>query len=160
MKETRSALLSPCGQYRYWLKRRWGTGQPLVWVMLNPSTADAEKDDATIRRVRNFTKREGYPGFVVVNIYAFRATYPKDLRKAPDPVGPNNLEHVSQQVADRRVVVAWGNNWYPLPSAYKIAEAVVYCARSVYCLGRTKQKQPCHPVRLSKDTPLELWTRI
>lgn len=154
--EHRRALISTCGQYRYWLERRWSPGPPLVWVMLNPSTADAEKDDATIRRVRGFTKREGYGGFVVVNVWALRATSPKDLHQRRQAYEPENIEHVQREVCDRDVVVAWGVNVVNGPGLQRICFAL-RAAKSVRCLGLTKGDQPKHPLRLSRDTPLVPW---
>src|SRR5689334_20041621 len=72
----KSAVLSPCGLYRYRLTRRWGDGPALLFVMLNPSTADATEDDPTIRRCTGFAKREGMPAIEVVNLFAWRATDP------------------------------------------------------------------------------------
>ena len=65
-----SAVISDCQRYRYWLERDRGE-RPLVFVMLNPSTADAEVDDPTIRRCRRFASDNGYTGIIVVNLYAF-----------------------------------------------------------------------------------------
>src|SRR5712664_2208515 len=87
----RSAGFSCCGLYRYWLRRHWDAELPPVcFVMLNPSTADAERDDPTIRRCCGFSRRWGYGGIVVVNLYAFRTSDPCCLRNAVHPVGPEN----------------------------------------------------------------------
>lgn len=86
-----TAGISECGTYRYWLCREWSPGlDSLVWLMLNPSTADATQDDPTIRRCMGFARRWGYGGITVVNLYAYRATNPRDLLTAADPVGPEN----------------------------------------------------------------------
>ena len=79
--EVGRALISPDQRFRYWLLRRWSPGPLLVWVMLNPSTATPYLDDATIRKVRGFSKRLGYGGFVVVNVWAFRTKDPKVLHR-------------------------------------------------------------------------------
>ena len=83
-----TAVISQDGLYRYHLERRWSDAPFLTFVMLNPSTADAEIDDPTIRRCVGFSKREGAGGIAVVNLYAFRATSPADLRQASAPYGP------------------------------------------------------------------------
>lgn len=74
-----SAKLSDCGTYRYELRRWWGTGAPVAWLMLNPSTADAKQDDPTLRRIIGFSYRWGYGGLIVVNLYPFRSSNPADL---------------------------------------------------------------------------------
>jgi hypothetical protein len=164
--EHKGALISPCGKYRYWLERMWDPGPPLVWVMLNPSTADAEKDDPTIRRVRGFTKREGYGAFVVVNVWALRATDPRDLHSRREAYEPENINHVTRIVMDRDVVVAWGGHVSVSPALQRVKMAL-WDAKSVRCLGLTKgqraaggarvNRQPRHPLMLRKDTPLEPW---
>lgn len=88
----RSASLSGCGTFRYDLGRVWDPGNPrrVLWVMLNPSTADADVDDPAIRRCVAFSKREGAGGLTVTNLFAFRASNPAALVDASDPVGPEN----------------------------------------------------------------------
>lgn len=156
-----TALVSDCGCYRYRLIRKWRDGPILVWVMLNPSTADADKDDATIRRVRGFTKREGYDGFVVVNVWALRATDPKDLHQRRATSEPENIAHVKRAVRGRDVVVAWGVNVRGGPAWGALALADIYLAlqsaADVRCLGLTKGGEPRHPLRLRRDTPLVPW---
>ena len=108
---TTSAVLSDCGKYRYSLTRVWNENKPRVlFIMLNPSTADAEKDDPTIRRCMGFAKDWGYGGLYVVNLFALRATNPKDLLKAPFVVGVENEKWIRRMSALAHLVVcAWGN---------------------------------------------------
>ncbi len=168
MVELKDAEISECEKFRYTLSRMWDVSKPhLVWVMLNPSTADADTDDATIRRVRSFTKREGYGGFVVVNVFAYRATSPEDMH-ANRPAGDErNISTVQRIVHGRDVVVAWGNNICNVPEFQRVKMALER-AHSVRCLGYTKgrlgvggcrriDKEPRHPVRLASSTPLEAW---
>ena len=97
------------GHYRYMLGRQWGAPPFLLWMMLNPSTADATEDDPTIRRCSGFAKHWGFGGLVVVNLFAFRATNPADLRAAEQPIGPENDRHlVNAARSCPRVVAAWG----------------------------------------------------
>lgn len=104
------AELSECGEYRYRLSRIWDEAKkPLTFIMLNPSTADAELDDPTIRRCMGFAEREQAGGVVVVNLYGFRATKPFDLFQATDPIGPGNdraLKRAARQA--KSIVCAWG----------------------------------------------------
>ena len=99
------------GQYRYLLWRYWGEAKRLVWVLLNPSTADARQDDPTIRRCVGFAKGWGYDGIQVVNLFAYRATDPRELKAVVDPVGPRNDEFIERAARGHEmVVVAWGAN--------------------------------------------------
>lgn len=105
----RTALLSPCSTYRYLLGRWWGSGSHVAFVMLNPSTADAERDDPTIRRCIGYARAWGYSGLVVANLYAYRATCPADLWRAEDPIGPENDDHLYEAaMGAEEVVCAWG----------------------------------------------------
>jgi hypothetical protein len=89
VEDGRGALLSECGQYRYRLWRLWDALAPvMVWVLLNPSTADADTDDPTVRKCVGFARAHRYGGVVLVNLFAWRATDPKQLRIVNDPVGP------------------------------------------------------------------------
>jgi hypothetical protein len=93
----RGATLSACGTYRYNLVRRWSMSAPQACViMLNPSTADADKDDPTIRKLIGFGQRLGWGGFEVVNLYSYRATKPAALRAAGYP---------GQRVEDDRYII-------------------------------------------------------
>ena len=99
------------GDYRYTLVRTWNsTAEPLVFILLNPSTADASQDDPTIRRCIGFAKRWGFGGIVVVNLYAYRATKPRDMLAAEDPIGPENDRILGETVSGKTVVAAWGTN--------------------------------------------------
>ena len=146
-----NAVLSDCGRYRYRLDRRWGNGPTMGFVMLNPSTADAEVDDPTIRRCIGFAKREGCGSLQVVNLFAFRATDPEELYAADDPVGPGNDNHVRYVLNRARIAVAaWG--------AHRLArdpgDALAKGWRRMVCLGKTKAGAPRHPLYVRKDAPL------
>jgi hypothetical protein len=105
----RSAYISPCGAYRYSLSREWAPGPACTFIMLNPSTADADIDDPTIRRCIGFAKAWGFGGLAVVNLFAFRATSPKDMQSAAEPVGPANDAAIADGVGLSTIAVAaWG----------------------------------------------------
>lgn len=157
----KGADLSEDGLYRYKLWRIWDRSLPVcVWVMLNPSTADAEKDDATIRRCIGFAKQWGYGGIVVINVFALRATNPAELASAQDPVGPRNDDvietSITQALQDQNalVVAAWGGS-FP-PSQFGRVDLVRRALRrhGAKCLGRTRAGEPKHPVRLPYATKL------
>lgn len=156
------AALSQCARYRYLLYRMWGNpeSKPLAgFVMLNPSTADAKEDDPTIRRCVRFARDWGCSGIVVANLYAFRAKNPADLRKAEDPVGPDNAEAlVALALECSPVVCAWGTNVARMKDRRDLAVydllADYASPFSVMCLGKTKAGHPRHPLYLPASTPL------
>src|ERR1700731_2978902 len=106
----RDAVISDCGRSRYLLRRTWDHDKPrALFVMLNPSTADAEVDDPTIRSCMRLAKQMGHGSFEVVNLFAWRATDPRELHTASDPVGPEN-DRVIEAAVNRCdiVICAWG----------------------------------------------------
>ncbi|TMG72243.1 MAG: DUF1643 domain-containing protein [Chloroflexi bacterium] len=132
-------------RYRYRLWRRWDAARPVVaFVMLNPSTADAARDDPTIRRCIGFARSWGYGRLEVVNLFAYRATDPRSLRHVPDPVGPANLRHLAAATARARLVIAaWGAD----PSANDApARKRVLSRPELRCLGLTRSGAPRHPL--------------
>lgn len=106
----KEASISGCGRYRYALHRWWGHGTTLGFIMLNPSTADADIDDPTIRRCMGFARDFGYDGIRVFNLYAYRATKPADLWKADEPTGGDRnddlLREVLRQAKHQPVIAA------------------------------------------------------
>lgn len=157
----KGAFVSECEQYRYWLTREWNEGGNLLaFVMLNPSTADAELDDPTIRRCVGFAKREGRNGIVVVNLYAGRATQPDDLFKMKDPEGPNNLNQWMSWLRHERtkVVCAWGADTRAHSQARKFRRFAAEHNLHLWHLGLTKDGSPRHPLYLRNDAPLMCWT--
>ena len=152
------AVISDNGLYRYQLRRGWDSAKPwLDWIMLNPSTADGTKDDATIRRATRFARGWGYGGIEVYNLFAYRATDPEELKIAIDPVGPKNDYFLSMLTGD--IVLAWGSTGGRFPS--RVREVTLQLRRSIpiklYCLGKTKNGEPLHPLRLSAFTKLKEW---
>lgn len=148
---TKDAWISDCGQYRYTLQRRVGVGGPLVWVMLNPSTADATLDDPTIRRVMKFTEASDCGLAVVVNLFALRSPSPKALRGHADPVGPHNdLVLWDHAQPPQPVVCAWGAG-----GGKRAAEVLAGPLKdaNLWCLGTTKDGSPRHPLYVRGDQP-------
>ncbi len=150
--------------YRYTLTRTWGDGQPVVWIMLNPSTADCFTDDPTIRRVRNFTQRlaPDAGGLVVVNLYALRATDPNELWTHPDPVGPAGDYYLGSRARQGDLVIAaWGTHGAghkrspeTLGRGANVAAELKAAGVQLHCLGTTKDGHPKHPLYVKGDTPL------
>jgi len=157
----KDAILSEDGAYRYMLTRTWNSIRPAdVWVMLNPSIADATIDDPTIRRCIGFSKGWGAGGITVVNLFALRATNPKELLKATDPIGPENDRYLRQafdaaRIAGGRVVAGWG--------AHGMAERRAQQVRAltsgmIECVGVTGSGAPKHPLYVKGDTqPIRWW---
>lgn len=151
------AKISPCGRYRYRLSRVWDIHNPaLVWCMLNPSTADGNADDATIRRVVGFSGLWGYGGVVIVNLFAFRATDPRKLKQNVDIVGPLNDEYISKVSANQQVVAAWGANAIS-SREHQVANLIWQVGGRLSCLGLTKDRHPLHPLRLPKTSTLQFY---
>lgn len=154
-------------EYRYTLARWVGRAADaglLVWVMLNPSTADDTVDDQTIRRVRYYTAAAGFGRLEVVNLFAARATAPDDLVSIDDPVGPLNDMTIADAI-DRAdaVAVAWGASC-PTPLrrlAQDRRQMVLNLCRDrgqqPLALGITRSGQPCHPSRLGNAVHLTPW---
>lgn len=157
----RDAVLSDDLVYRYWL-HRWvfdGDGGCVTWVMLNPSTADANVDDATIRKCMAFTKLWGHSSMVVINLFAFRSTDPKGLKTAADPVGPENDEFLAKWMAgSEKVVVAWGAHGSLLNRDKDFVEKHSALASRFQCLGTTKSGAPKHPLYIPYTQPLLPWS--
>jgi hypothetical protein len=147
---TGGAAFSRDRRYRYRLWRRWDRSRPPVaFCMLNPSTADARRDDPTIRRCIGFARDWGYGGIEVVNIFALRATDPRDLRSARDPVGPRNDAFILRAAAGSPVVIAWGVHGALRDRAS--ATLKLFGARSrLLALGRTRSGAPRHPLYLRR----------
>ena len=148
-----AAGISECGCYRYWLTRTWNPRRAtLCWVLLNPSTADADRDDPTIRRCQGFARSWGYGGIVVVNLFAYRATDCRALSAAGDPVGPGNDRVLRRRTARHGVVVGWGNQGELRGRAAQVLELLR--GRRILCLGTTLAGQPRHPLYVLASTRL------
>ncbi len=158
-----AAIISDCGTYRYTLTRsRYADERPdrgtALWCMLNPSTANAEQDDATIRRCRGFAHDWKCNGLTVVNLYALRATDPNELWKHEDPVGPDNDHHLRTIACEYGdVLCAWGANAKPERVKAVIAIFKEAGAR-MWCLGTTKHGMPKHPLYIAADTKPVRWS--
>lgn len=148
----KSAIFSDCRSYRYVLRRSWDDGlPPLVVIGLNPSTADETVDDPTIRRCIGFAKRESYGGLVMLNLFAFRATDPRELTLAVDPVGPDNDRWLGEETLEHNVLCAWGAHHMADGRESWLRRSFV---RNWMCLGKTKNGAPRHPLYLPADTGL------
>ena len=140
--ENNGAEFSDCGKYRYALWRIWDKNKPLVmFIGLNPSTANQVSDDATIRRVKKFAQNWGYGGVYMMNLFAYVTPYPEELKKCGDPLGGNDgwLEKIS--VKCDKIIFAWG----AFSEAKERAEQVK-SKFSGYALEINKDGSPKHPL--------------
>lgn len=158
-----TAVISECGRYRYRLYRSWADGPFVVFLMFNPSTADATTDDPTIRKCIGFAQRCGYPGLTVVNLFALRSTDPRAVSKAlyADAVGPENDEAILTACATAsEVIAAWGCGQHMKRHRDRAAKVLklireTYPALEVRCLGRSADGSPRHPLMLAYSTELQ-----
>lgn len=155
-----AAVVSADGRYRYRLTRAWrgGAGR-VVFIGLNPSTADGVRDDPTIRRMVGFAHRWGYARLDVVNLCALRARDPRALRGEPDPSGPENGTWVARAASCAELVMAaWGNagGWAGLDA--RIAAVAPVLPAGVRVLGLTRAGQPRHPLYVRGDATPIAWS--
>ena len=151
------AIISPCGLYRYRLTRQWGDGPTAVFVMLNPSTADASQDDPTIRRCIGFAKREGCGSLLVVNLFAYRATDPDGMfRLGVEPVGDENDGHIADAMLGSAgpVIAAWGGDKRAKVRVRDVRYMAGKIGVRLLCLGKTKDGSPRHPLYVKGVAPL------
>jgi len=151
----KGAIISDCGQYRYQLWRIWNDKPRVLFICLNPSTADARQDDPTLRRLIGFSYQLGFGGLYLGNLFAYRSTYPSDLIRPNNPVGLENDHHLLRMAAFcRETVFAWGNDGALLDRH----QQVISMFPDAMCLGITKTGQPKHPLYLPKDSQLIKFT--
>lgn len=158
-----AASIDPTEQYRYWLCRQWvetpldGSLRTIGWIGYNPSTADGLKDDHTIRKEVEFSRRWGYHRMLKGNLHAYRSTDWRKLYGVADPIGPDNPAWLTRIAEQAEIVVcAWGAIPYPHEHAKALATWAMGLPHA-RCLGKTQGGQPRHPLMLSYGTPLEAW---
>ncbi|WP_107718508.1 MULTISPECIES: DUF1643 domain-containing protein [unclassified Novosphingobium] len=159
------AIISPCGAYRYRLERRTGGDQITAVIMVNPSTADAEKDDATIRKLLGFGQRNGWGRVIVGNLFAYRATDVRELARTDDPVGPENDAHLRWMIGQAKKVIC---AWSPVSKQPQIWRGLRWRAITniaqplgipLYSIGQPAQcGHPKHPLMLPYDSPIVPWS--
>jgi hypothetical protein len=155
IRSTAGAMFSPCREFRYHLHRIWDHSRPTaLFIMLNPSTADEFKLDPTVTRCMKFAERWNAGGFEVLNLFAYRATDPRNLKVAGYPVGPMNDEVISERVfahRDRRVIVAWGANVRGLERPTNVLRIIRDEGATPFALALTADGIPRHPLYLRAD---------
>jgi hypothetical protein len=158
-----SAVFSEDGLHRYRLDRDLGGGGATALILgVNPSDADAEKNDQTIRKDLGFCERYGWGRLTKANLFALVSTDVKQLKNSPDPVGPDNDRHLIAMLQEADIVIAaWGSsNKLPPSLQYRIGEVVAMAESlgvELWCFGVCGDGQPRHTLMLAYDTPLVRW---
>lgn len=158
-----SAVLSPCGLYRHRLDRDVQMDGIVVALCgVNPSTADATINDATIRKDMGFARVNGWRRIIKFNVFGFRATDVTALAKAADPYGPENDRHVHEIIAEADLIVpCWGSrNKLPKhlrPAMDRMRDLLLTAGKPVLVFGLAKSGDPLHPLMLGYDTKLVPW---
>ena len=153
----RQTHFSPCRSYRYTLWREWeGKNDDYVmFIGLNPSTADETFNDPTIRRCIGFAKNWGYGALCMTNLFAFRATKPAVMKMNPDPIGMENDEWLLKMAQEAgTLVAAWGAQGAHLRRDFEVKSLL----KDLHCLGMTKGGHPKHPLYVRGDTVLQRFT--
>ncbi len=154
-----SATYSDDELYRYQLTRVWAPGAGRVsFVMLNPSTATERQNDPTVERCERRARALGFGAFRVVNIFAWRATDPRDMRAASDPVGPENDAAIVEAArwADR-VICAWGTHGAHLGRGAAVEALLRETGRPLFHLGLSKAGHPRHPLYIAYAQEPQPW---
>lgn len=160
-----SAILSPCGTYRLRLERTVDMLSPVSAALIgvNPSTADATENDATIRKDMGFARRHGWGKIIKGNKFAYRATDVRELKRAADPIGPGCDDELRRIIADADVVVACWGPLSKLPRELRnrwrdVVRMVDEAGKPLMCFGTAKDGQPRHTLMLAYSTPLVAWS--
>lgn len=155
-----TAVLSDDRTYRYRLRRTWDvTKDTVAFIMLNPSTADETEDDPTIRRCLGFAKEWGFGSLVVANLFALRATDPDELTEHPEPVGPDNDDHVLDvAMGATGTVAAWGTQGSLHGRGREVTAMLLDHSVPLRALDTTKEGHPVHPLYQPADAEPEPFT--
>lgn len=156
----RSADFSPCRTWRYTLIRKWGDGGMLLFILLNPSTADEVQDDPTNRRAINFAMDWGFGSVMFVNLFAFRSTSPDAMKGCSKPIGPRNDAWILAMVkAADQVILAWGTHGTHRGRDQEVLRMLAArCPRvPLFTMGTTKHGHPKHILYLPKTTTPIPW---
>lgn len=153
----REAVFSKDRKYRYQLKRVWdGKLDQVVFIGLNPSRANEEEDDHTIRKLIGFCKRWGYGGFTIVNLFALVDTKQDELWNHTDPFGPENPTWVLDAIKESEMVVCcWGNGLKAHRMGMAVKRIREVLIKQTYCFGKNDNGTPKHPLRLPYTTELK-----
>lgn len=151
----KNAYIDDSGMYRYSLSRAnsYKPKKMVNFILLNPSTADAELDDPTVKSCIRLVKFNGCDGFYITNLFAYRAANPNDLLNASDPIGPKNDRFIKKYAKKcNKIVIAWGNKGTLHGRSNHVLESLKKITSEVYCLDINKTGQPKHPLYVRENT--------
>jgi len=157
----RDAIISPCKRYRYQLERSW-SGQTsrkstVVFIGLNPSTADITKDDPTIRKCMAFAQAWQFNKLLMVNLFSWRATNPNELLKAKNPIGKLNDKYLDEAVSRSALVIAcWGEYGTFMNRSDNVRARY---SRRLNCLSTNQSGEPTHPLYLPATLKPVKWRK-
>jgi hypothetical protein len=152
------AVFSSCNTYRYRLWRVWDDKPPAVFIMLNPSTADAFENDPTVERCERRARAMGYGGLRVANIFALRSTDPKALYKHPQPIGTENDQAILESIADAGIVIcAWGSHGNYKNRGNEVIELIRSVNITPHYLAMNLDSTPKHPLYVSYNITPTPW---
>ena len=150
------AIFNPLATHRYFLRRRLSLlptalTTACLFIMLNPSRADAKRSDNTVTRCMKFAQLWGFHQLWVCNLFALRTPYPADLNKDGDPIGRQNDEYITMaiQQADQ-IVVAYGNHGAYMDRGHHVIDMIRYEGKQAKAFGLTAQGHPIHPLARGK----------
>lgn len=151
------AIFSDCERYRYELGRIWDeTKPPLVWIGLNPSTADELELDPTLTRIQKRSIEFGAGGFVMLNLFAFRATNPQMMKRQTDPIGPEN-DAVIAKWSDHKIACCWGADGGYKGRGKAVLDRLMRDRAQLHFLELTKFGHPKHPLYVGYGTSIKEW---
>lgn len=147
------ARYSDCEKYRYTLTRTWDANKKRVaFIGLNPSTATELKNDPTVTRIINYAKKWNFGSATILNLFAFRATFPDDLKKCSEPIGPENDKWILHELKNAdKIVACWGNHGKFMNRSQEVLKFL----KNFYHFGLTKMEEPRHVLYLRRDAELE-----
>ena len=156
MGQESSAVFSDCRTWRYSLSRKWAPGPRVLFILLNPSRANEHKNDPTIIRCMRFANGWGFGSLIVCNLFAFRTPSPELMKNADDPIGPDNDDWIiGRAIGADQIILAWGAHGNYLSRDSAVLE--ILKGRELFCLGKTKDGFPKHPLYLPRHTRPELF---
>lgn len=153
------AVYSDCQLFRYRLTRQWQEGgRKALFIMLNPSTATEVQNDPTVERCERRARALGFGAFTVTNIFAYRATDPRQMRAQPDPVGPQNDQAIGDALAwADQIICGWGSHGAFLGRGVQVGALLRATGKPLFHLGLTQAGQPKHPLYIGYAVQPQPW---
>jgi len=153
------ATFSSCRRWRYLLWRRWDDAKPAAnFLMLNPSTADEHRLDPSCARARDYAERWGFGALIVTNLFAWRATDPRAMQRAAEPVGRSNNQAILRAARQSAIVVcAWGNHGAHRDRAATVLANLRGAKVPLHALRVTARGEPAHPLYLPANLRAARW---